>query len=225
MKTLKTQGIILQRTNFGEADRILQLLTPEGTFGVMARGVRREKSKLAGGIELFAVSDVVLGEGKGDLRILVSARLKTFYRHILEEYERLEWGYWVIGCVRRESNDVATDEWYAMLVEVLAALDQKDVPLPLVQAWFFVRVAAVLGADLNTARDVAGTRLAADMTYRYDEHERGFVSATNGAVTAEHIKILRLLATQSLATIVHVGGLDAYMAACVDIARRHAALD
>ena len=225
MKTLKTQGIILQRTNFGEADRILQLLTPEGTFGVMARGVRREKSKLAGGIELFAVSDVVLGEGKGDLRILVSARLRTFYRHILEEYDRLEWAYWVIACVRRESGDVASDEWYDILAEVLAALDQKDVPLALVQAWFFVRAAGVLGADLNTARTTTGERLSADITYRYDEHERGFMPASNGPVTAEHIKILRLLAAQSLATMVHVGGLGVYLAECVDIARRHAALD
>ncbi len=225
MKTIKTQGIILQRTNYGEADRILQLLTPVGRFGVMARGVRREKSKLAGGIELFAVSDIVLGEGKGDLKILVSARLKVFYRHILEDYSRLEWGYWVIGCVRRESDDIATDEWYSMLNEVLAALDQKEVPLALVQAWFFVRAAAVLGTELNTARDVTGTRLTADAIYRYDEHERGFVSAVSGAVTAEHIKILRLLATQSLATIVHIGGLGSYLAECVDIARRHAALD
>lgn len=65
MKTTRTRAIVLRRTNYGEADRILQLITPEGRQSVMARGVRREKSKLAGGIELFAVSDVVLGEGKG----------------------------------------------------------------------------------------------------------------------------------------------------------------
>ena len=80
MKTQRTRAIILRRTNYGEADRILQLLTEQGRRSVIARGVRREKSKLAGGIELFAVSDVVIGEGKGELGVLTSARLVQFYR-------------------------------------------------------------------------------------------------------------------------------------------------
>ena len=92
MKTHRTRAIVLRRTNYGEADRILQLLTLEGRRSVMARGVRKEKSKLAGGIELFAVSDVVLGEGKGDLGVLTSAKLVQFYRHILEDYDRLQFG-------------------------------------------------------------------------------------------------------------------------------------
>ena len=61
MKTYRTRAIVLRRTNYGEADRVVQLLTVEGRRSVMARGVRKEKSKLAGGIELFAVSDVVIG--------------------------------------------------------------------------------------------------------------------------------------------------------------------
>ena len=78
MSAERTQAIVLRRTNFGEADRILTLLTPLGQRGAMARGVRREKSKLAGGIELFGVSDVVLQQGKGDLATLTSARLIHF---------------------------------------------------------------------------------------------------------------------------------------------------
>ena len=57
---LRTQAIILRRTNYGESDRILTLLTPEGKFSVLARGARKEKSRLAGGIELFSVSDVTI---------------------------------------------------------------------------------------------------------------------------------------------------------------------
>ena len=48
-QTLRTKCIILRRTNYGEADRILTVLTPEhGQLSVMARGVRKEKSRLAG---------------------------------------------------------------------------------------------------------------------------------------------------------------------------------
>ena len=40
--------------------------------------MRRERSKLAGGIELFAICDVVIRSGRGDLGLLTSARLSAF---------------------------------------------------------------------------------------------------------------------------------------------------
>ena len=56
MNQLVTDGIVLSRVNYGEADRIIKLLTPEaGKLSLMARGVRKPKSKLAGGIELFSI--------------------------------------------------------------------------------------------------------------------------------------------------------------------------
>ena len=49
--SLRTDAIVLRRTNYGEADRILQVITPSsGRLSVMARSVRKEKSRLAGGI-------------------------------------------------------------------------------------------------------------------------------------------------------------------------------
>ena len=56
----RLKAIVLRRTNYAEADRVLQLLTPKGRRSVIAKGVRRERSKLAGGIELFAICDVVI---------------------------------------------------------------------------------------------------------------------------------------------------------------------
>lgn len=224
MKTTRARAIVLRRTNFGEADRILDLLTPEGRLSVIARGVRREKSKLAGGIELFAVCDVVIGQGKGDLGVLTSARLVHFYRHILEDYDRLQFGYETVSQVARASASLDEPEWYAIVAEVLAALDVKTVPLALIQTWFYVRVAQLLGDELNSARDYKGDRLQVDKTYRYDSSEKGFVEDVRGAVTAEHIKILRLVATKSLSIIVQVGGMNDYINECLDVARRHAAL-
>ncbi len=40
---LRTRAIVLRRTNYGESDRILNLLTPEGKVAVLAKGVRKEK--------------------------------------------------------------------------------------------------------------------------------------------------------------------------------------
>ena len=89
----RLKAIVLKRTDYAEADRIIQLLTPQGRRTVIAKGVRRQRSKLAGGIELFAVSDVVIRSGRGQLELLTSAQLTAFYRHIIEDYERMRFAY------------------------------------------------------------------------------------------------------------------------------------
>ncbi|MCA9330182.1 DNA repair protein RecO, partial [Candidatus Saccharibacteria bacterium] len=59
MKQIVTVGIVLARINYGEADRIVTILTPDhGKIRLLARGVRKIKSRLAGGIELFSINDL-----------------------------------------------------------------------------------------------------------------------------------------------------------------------
>lgn len=224
MRTVRTRAIVLRRTNFGEADRILDLLTPDGRLSVMARGVRKEKSKLAGGIELFAVCDVVVGQGKGDLGVLTSARLVHFYRHILEDYDRMQFAYETLAQIAKASSSLDEPEWYDIAAEVLAALDAKTVPLALIQTWFYIRVSTMLGESLSITRDFQGNKLEADKIYRYDSTEKAFIEDGRGSVTAEHIKILRLVAVKPLSVILQVGGMGEYLAECLDVARRHAAL-
>lgn len=224
MKTSRTRAIVLRRTNYGEADRVLDFLTPNGRLSVMARGVRKEKSKLAGGIELFAVCDVVVGAGKGDLGVLTSARLVHFYRHILEDYDRMQFAYEVLAQVAKASVSLDESAWYDIVAEVIATLDVKSVPLALVQLWFYVRVALLLGDELNTVRDSQGDVLRVDKKYRYDNQEKGFVADEGGTIGVEHIKILRLVAVKPLRIILQVGGMNDYLSDCLYVARQHAAL-
>lgn len=225
MRTQRTQAIVLRRTNFGEADRILQLLTPEGRKSVMARGVRKEKSKLAGGIELFAISDVVIGEGKGDLGVLTSAKLIQFYRHILEDYDRLQFGYTAIKLVSRASDAVDEPEWFDLLSEILMGLDAHTIALELVEAWFYIRYASLLGHELNLELDIEGQTLVADERYRYDVGDQGLRKAVNGEVTGEHIKLLRLISNRPLKVLVQIGGIGTLLPECLRLARDHAAID
>ncbi|RZA01586.1 MAG: DNA repair protein RecO [Moraxellaceae bacterium] len=224
MKTTRTRAIVLRRTNYGEADRILQLLTPTGRIAAMARGVRREKSKLAGGIELFAISDIVVGQGKGQLQVLTSSRLIHFYRHILEDYDRLQFAYEMIAQISKASESLDEPEWYDIATEVLMGLDNKTVPLQLTQLWFYLHMSAMLGDQLNIERDYKGERLSSDTNYRYDSHEKGLVVASNGDISTDHIKVLRLAATRSLQVIMQVGGIGQLLPECLYVARQHASL-
>lgn len=224
MSVERTRAIVLRRTNYGEADRILRMITPVGQRSVIAKGARREKSKLAGGIELFGISDVVINSGKGDLGILTSSRLVHFYRHIMEDYDRLQFGYEVINLVSKASEHIDEPEWYGVLSEVFMGLDAESVPLQLTQSWFFIHYAELTGYELNLERDVSGAPLEADKTYMYDINEKGLRPAAQGDIEEDHIKLMRIIATRPLKTIAQIGGIDAIMPDVWLIARQHAAV-
>lgn len=64
-RTYKTEGIILKRTNYGEADRILTIYTKHyGKIRVLAKGVRRITSRRGGNVELFNQAVIFLSQGK-----------------------------------------------------------------------------------------------------------------------------------------------------------------
>jgi DNA repair protein RecO (recombination protein O) len=74
MPTYVTEGVILRRVDYGEADRILTVLTREhGKIGVIARGVRRAGSRLAAQTDMFARSRMQLARGRGELDVLTQA--------------------------------------------------------------------------------------------------------------------------------------------------------
>ena len=224
MKTITTRAIVLRRTNYGEADRILQLITPEGRRSVMARGVRKQNSKLAGGIELFAVCDVVLGEGKGQLGVLTSSRLVHFYRHIIEDYNRLQFGYFAIQQVTKASENVDEPEWFDLLGEVFMGLDVVTIPLHLTQTWFYLKFAGLLGHQLNLEIDTNGQKLTSERSYRYDIGEQGLRELVSGELTAEHIKLLRLISTRSIKILAQIGGVEEILPTVFQVAREHASI-
>ncbi len=225
MKNDRTEAIVLGRTNYGEADRIIQLLTPQGKRSVIARGVRREKSKLAGGIELFALSDLVIHSGRGELGIVTSARLIQFYRHILEDYDRMQFGYEVIKQVKRASELVDEPEWFDTLLQILSSLDHVSTDLLLIKTWWYVRYSSILGHELSLSYDITGQVIRADSQYRYDSGERGLGVADHGEIVADHIKLLRLISTKPLKTVAQVGGVEEILPICFQMAREHAAIE
>ncbi|MFZ1487707.1 MAG: DNA repair protein RecO [Candidatus Saccharimonas aalborgensis] len=224
MSVERTRAIILRRTNYGEADRVLRMITPLGQRSVIAKGVRREKSKLAGGIELFAISDVVITGGRGELGVLTSARLVQFYQHILNDYDRLQFGYESINLVAKASEMIDEPEWYGVLSEVYMGLDVSTIPLQLIQTWFYVHYAELTGYELNLENDVTGQPLDEKKTYMYDSSERGLRPAEQGDISADHIKLLRIIATKPIQTITQIGGVMSILPDCWLIARQHASV-
>lgn len=226
MKQIVTTGAVLARTNYGEADRIVTLLTPDhGKVRLMARGVRRSKSKLAGGIELFSVSDITLARSRGDIGTLVSSRLKTHYGKVLLDVDRTMAAYEMIKLLDRSTEDNCEPEYFAMLEQLFIALDDVRLPLQLVQLWFYGQLLRLHGFSPNLDSDTSGARLSADGAYTFDLDTMSFTAGESGVFRAAHIKLLRLLfggaiTTAQLARVEGVGGYMQQISPLVDAMRK-----
>ncbi|HEX7963471.1 MAG TPA: DNA repair protein RecO [Candidatus Saccharimonadales bacterium] len=193
MKQLVTTAIILNRTDYGEADRILTMLTPEyGKLRLLAKGVRRVKSKLAGGIELFSVSTITFIQGRSELGTLVSTRLQKYYGHIVQDLDRTMLGYELIKQLNKITEDQAEADYFELLQLTFAALDDAGLPLPLIQFWFQVQLLALGGHAPNLQTDAAGEKLQAGAKYDFSFDSMGFTPHASGRFSADHIKFLRL---------------------------------
>ena len=224
MKPIRTKAIVLRRTNYAEADRILQLLTPNyGKLSVIAKGVRREKSKLAGGIELFAICDVSIIPGKGDMGTLTSSRLDTFYSHIMEEYDRLQFGYEAIKQVGNAAEAVSEPAFFELLGTAFASLDNFEINEKITETWFWLQLSILLGVGLNLSTDENGMKLVEESRYNFSEDSMSFVYHDQGRFTTEHIKLLRLLSAQPPHVAQHVRGIEDLIHDCLWLAERSVA--
>lgn len=80
MNTYKTQGVVLKRTNFGEADRLITFYTRlQGKVKVIAKGVRKLSSRKRGSLEIFNLVEFLAVKGKGIDLITEVETLKSFH--------------------------------------------------------------------------------------------------------------------------------------------------
>lgn len=203
-----TKAITLARTNYGEADRIITVLTPDyGKLRLIAKGVRRVKSKLAGGIELFSVSDITFIKGKKDIGTLVSARLAMHYGEIVKDIDRTMLGYELIKWLNTVTEDECEGVYFVLLQEAFEALHTPGIPTDLIRLWFSAGLLRLAGhtPNLHTAAD--GQALTENAHYTFSFDDMAFQSHKEGAYTSDHIKFLRLVFAGNVpATVQRVQG-------------------
>jgi DNA repair protein RecO len=213
MKALVTEGIVLSRINFGEADRILTILTPEqGKLRLIAKGVRKIKSKLAGGVELFSVTEISYISGKSDIGTLVSSRLKTHYGRIVTDIDRVQLGYDLIKTINRATEDHPESDYFDLLNEAFLSLDDHEIDNDLIKLWFGAQLLKINGHMPNLYTNYNGQKLEADHSYSFDVDEMVFSDNSKGRFKASNIKVMRLVfSDNSLSDIKRVDGLDKSM--------------
>lgn len=188
-----TTGIVLSRNDFQEADRLLTILTPDhGKIKTIAKGVRKPNSKLAGGIELFSISNITFMPGRGDFATLISTRLLTHYGNIVKDIQRTMLGYELLKRINRLTEQAAGEEYFNLLQTTLEGLDDLELSCELIELWFTMQLLFTTGHGPNLRTDSEGKKLTPDKLYLFDFDSMAFRIQTNGPFNANHIKLMRL---------------------------------
>lgn len=209
MRQQTTPAIVLRRTNYGEADRIVTFLTPIGKIRAMVKGVRRSKSKLAGGIELFSENTITFLETRGDLARMVSTRLEAHWDGMIGDLPRMMFGYEAMKLLDKIVEDEADRSYYELLKSTLQALADLENPEPAVEVWFYLRLLKLQGHEPNLKTDQHGAKLEDQQLYTFSFDDMCFSQSSQGSYRAEHIKFLRLIALHKIEVMKQVQNVDA----------------
>lgn len=193
MRQITTEAIILARYNFGETDRILVVLTSDrGKLRLIAKGVRKSNSKLAGSIELFSVCSITYIVGRGDMHTLVSARIIEHFESIIKDIKRTMVGYGILKTINISTEDESGEDYFLLLQRTLSALSHQSVEISVIKFWAHLHMLKLNGHMPNFYTDNRGRALESKQDYLFDFSSMSFVVHHNGPFNVGHIKVLRL---------------------------------
>jgi len=207
---VKTLAYVLRRTNYGEADRILNLITPNGKMSAIAKGVRKEKSKLAGGVEMFSLIELNVHRGKGEIGVVTSAKMLRYYNNIVSDFKKMELAALILRKVSLLAESSDNPEYFKIVDQSLACLD-IDVDMKIVESWFWLNLLKASGEEINLYRDADGKKLLAESRYTWDAMATVFVENKSGDYDANDIKVLRLILTTDLKMVARIKNINEMM--------------
>jgi DNA repair protein RecO (recombination protein O) len=145
MALRQDQGIVLRGYPFGEADKVVVLLSPNhGKVRAVAKGIRKTKSRFGGRLEPFTHVDVLLYEGR-NLDTITQVSVVEAYSHIRLDLDRVLAGGTMIEAVDAVAQEGAgSHRQFLLLQRGLRALEAGPVHPDLLAA-FLLKLAAIIG--------------------------------------------------------------------------------
>jgi DNA repair protein RecO (recombination protein O) len=135
-----TEAFTLRRIDYGEADRILTLFTPAyGKTRAIAKGVRKTKSRLAGHLEPFTRSQLLLASGR-ELDIVTQAEARERFEGLPGDFWSATAAWYIAELVDRFLEDADPHpRLYALFVETLRRLDAQASEPDRARSWLTLR--------------------------------------------------------------------------------------
>lgn len=200
----KLTGIIIKRSNLGEADRVLTVLTNNhGKIKVIAKGVRKTLSKLAGHLELFCLTDFVIAEGR-TFDIITAAQTKKCYLNLRGNLSSTRMAYYLAEII---DNFTAENENHPEIFNLLEnVLDHVEKNLDkLLLAYFEINILLEAGYKPELYNCLkCRNKIRSGVNY-FNIEEGGLMCSmcqnSGFEISNDAIKLLRLFLQHKISTI------------------------
>ncbi len=194
-----TDAIVLSRFDYGEADRIMTLLTPvHGKFKAIAKGVRRPTSRLGGSLEPLAELRVALARGR-TFDVVTQVQVTHAWLRLRDSLESAATAWYLAELADRSLEERHEAEaLYALLRRAYELLD-AGMDSGRVARWYEMHLADELGVRPEVDRCVECDRmLEADESFRWVPPLGGVLcsrcpgpSAERAGLSVEALKLLK----------------------------------
>ncbi len=144
-RTIRTEGVILRRKNFGETDRLLTIFTRKlGRVNAIAKAVRKPTSRKTGHVEPFMRSMLLIAKGK-NLHILTQAETIDAYIPLRENLTGIGYGAYVVELLDAFTYEEGSNlTLYKLLISTLEHLSRGDAP-EIVLRYYELRLLDIVG--------------------------------------------------------------------------------
>jgi DNA repair protein RecO (recombination protein O) len=163
-----TDAIVLSRFDYGEADRILTLITPAGgKIKAIAKGIRRPTSRIGGSLEPFAELTVLMARGR-TFDVVTQVSVGHAWLNLRDSLESAATAWYLAELADRSLEERhAAESVYSLLKRGYELLDVGMAP-GRVARWFEMHLADELGMRPEVDRCVECDRvLEVDARYRW----------------------------------------------------------
>jgi DNA repair protein RecO (recombination protein O) len=118
----RVEGIILGRRDYGEADRVVIVLTREGRLDLLAKGVRKPRSRKSGHLELFSRTELLISRVKNSWDIISQAEVMVSRPEIQDDFDRGTYARYLGELALRFFAQEANEALYALVDAALTLL-------------------------------------------------------------------------------------------------------
>jgi len=220
----KTRGIIINRKNLGEADRVLTVFTEKrGKIKAIAKGVRKTLSKLAGHLEPFCVTNFSLAEGR-NFDVVTEAQVVKSYCALREDLSCTNLTYYLAEIIdKMVPEEERHQEVFHLLEETL---DKVNIgPAELLSSYFIINFLSTMGFKpelhycVNCRKEIGPTQ-------NYFNFDLGGVLCADCKkdgfeVSNEAIKVLRLFIKHEIEVAEKIKANKQLVKEVVDLSNRY----
>ena len=191
MQKFVDQAIVIKRINYADSDRIVTILSQKyGLKTLFAKGARKQRSKLSGGIEPLSLSEFTWVKGKSNLSTLTGVKLINHYEKIVTDIKCSNQVFDVLKKIIKQIEDGEGRDYFPYLEIFLKKYEDDEFDSKSLYPWVILRIMSINGV-LNelTVEDAKSA-----YSYNFDFEKQNFANNPQGIFSANEVKLIRLLA-------------------------------